>query len=60
METFSRAQLHATTRNDVDESFLPPEVVPRPGLNYFDTYDWDFTVTVKEKIRLRLKDLLAR
>lgn len=59
-ETFSRAQLHATTRNDVDESFLPPHVVPKPGIQYFDSYDWEFTVTRKEKIRLWLKDLLAK
>jgi iron(III) transport system substrate-binding protein len=59
-ETFSRAQLHATTRNDVDESFLPAHVVPRPGVQYFDSYDWEFTVTAKEKIRLWLKDLLGK
>jgi iron(III) transport system substrate-binding protein len=57
-ELFSRAQLHATTRNDVDESFLPSHVVPRPGERYFDTYDWEFTVTMKEKVRLWLKDLM--
>ena len=59
-ETFSRAQLHATTRNDVDESFLPAHVVPKPGVQYFDSYDWEFTVTAKEKIRLWLKDLLRK
>jgi len=57
-EVFSRAQLHATTRNDVDESFLPVEVIPRPGVKYFDTYDWEFTNTTKEKVRLLLKNLL--
>ena len=57
-EVFSRAQLHATTRNDVDESFLPAEVIPRPGVKYFDTYDWEFTNTTKEKVRLLLKNLL--
>ena len=59
-EAFSRAQLHATTRNDVDESFLPPHVIPKPGIQYFDTYDWEFTVTAKEKVRLWLKDLLRK
>lgn len=57
-EIFSRAQLHATTRNDVDESFLPAEVVPRPGVKYFDTYDWEFTNTTKEKVRVLVKKLL--
>ena len=59
-ETFSRAQLHATTRNDVDESFLPAHVIPKPGVQYFDSYDWEFTVTAKEKIRLWLRDLLRK
>jgi iron(III) transport system substrate-binding protein len=57
-EIFSRSQLHATTRNDVDESFLPAEVIPRPGVKYFDTYDWEFTNTTKEKVRTHLKKLL--
>jgi hypothetical protein len=45
-------------RNDIDESFLPPEMIPRPGVDYFDTYDWQFTVTTKEEVRLRMKELL--
>jgi hypothetical protein len=39
---------------------LPPEVVPRPDLKYFDTYDWEFTVTTKETVRLRIKELLSK
>jgi iron(III) transport system substrate-binding protein len=57
-EVYARAMGVASTRNDVDESFLPPEVIPRPGGDYFDTYDWNFTVTRKEQIRVRLKELL--
>jgi iron(III) transport system substrate-binding protein len=60
LEIFSRSQLHATTRSDVDESFLPPSVIPKPGVQYFDAYDWEFTVTKKENVRLWLKDLLKR
>jgi hypothetical protein len=48
----------APTRNDIDESFLPPEIIPRAGVNYFDTFEWNFTVTTKEEIRLRMKELL--
>ena len=60
LEVFSPSQLHATTRNDVDESFLPPSVIPRPSVQYFDAYDWDFTLTKKESVRLWLKDLMKR
>ena len=34
-EVFSRAQLHATTRNDVDESFLSSDIVPQREVKYF-------------------------
>ena len=47
-------------RTDTDESFLSAEERPKEGIKYFDTYDWQFTVTEKEKIRLRLKELLGR
>ncbi len=58
-ETFSRAFKMVSTRNDIDEkSFLPAEVIPKPGMDYFDSYDWEFTVTTKEKVRQRIKELL--
>ena len=60
LEEYSRVQLLATTRTDVDESFLPQEAVPRPGLDYFDSYSWDFSVTQRRKIQLRIKELLRR
>jgi iron(III) transport system substrate-binding protein len=59
-EVYARAMGVAPTRNDIDESFLPPQIIPRAGVEYFDTFDWDFTVTKKEKARLRIKELLAR
>jgi ABC-type Fe3+ transport system substrate-binding protein len=61
LEIFARASASPTTRNDIDElSFAPPEIIPRPGVKYFDTSAWDFTVTGKEKARLFMKDLLKR
>ena len=60
-EIFARAMTVAPTRNDIDEkSFLPERVIPKPGVKYFDTYDWEFTVTTKEKVRLRMKELMAQ
>jgi ABC-type Fe3+ transport system substrate-binding protein len=58
LEVYARARREAPTRNDIDESFLPPDSLPRAGEAYFDTYDWDFTVNKKEPIRLRMKELL--
>jgi iron(III) transport system substrate-binding protein len=58
-EVFNRAIGTAPTRNDVDESYLPPEIIPKPGAEYFDTFDWEFTVTKKPEIRRRIKEILS-
>ena len=60
LEIYARAEGRAALRTDTDESFIPPEQVPKPGVNYFDTFDWEFTVSGKEKIRLRMKEILGR
>jgi iron(III) transport system substrate-binding protein len=60
LEVFSRTRGDAPTRNDVDESELPRNVIPMPGVEYFDTYNWEFTVTTKEQVRLRMKELLRQ
>lgn len=60
LEIYARAEGRAALRTDSDESFIPPEQVPKPGVNYFDTFDWEFTVSGKEKIRLRMKEILGR
>lgn len=60
LEIYARAEGRATLRSDMDESFVTAEELPKPRVNYFDTYDWHFTVSEKEKIRLRLKEILGR
>jgi iron(III) transport system substrate-binding protein len=61
LEVYARAVKWSPTRNDIDErSFVPASSVPRPGADYFDISDWEFTVTTKEKARLRIKELLGR
>ena len=60
LEIYSRGETRATLRTDMDESFIPSEQIPKAGVNYFDTFDWEFTVSGKEKIRLRMKDILGR
>ncbi len=57
LEVYARALLDSPTRNDIDELFVPPQVILRPGVSYFDAYDWEFTVKEKKKIRLRMKEL---
>ena len=60
LEIYARAEGRAALRTDSDESFIPPDQIPKPGINYFDTFDWEFTVREKEKIRLRMKEILGR
>jgi iron(III) transport system substrate-binding protein len=61
LTVFAKARGEAQTRTDVDEaSFLSREIIPHPGVEYFDTYEWEFTVTKKEEIRLRMKELVRQ
>jgi iron(III) transport system substrate-binding protein len=39
LELYSRSYGAATNRTDVDESFLDPRVLPRPGVHYIDDSD---------------------
>ncbi len=59
LETFSRAHFAASTRTDVDESFMPAERIPRPEVEYFDSNDWDYTLNLKRKIQRRLRELIS-
>jgi iron(III) transport system substrate-binding protein len=58
VEVFGHALAMVPARNDVDESVYLPQIIPRRGVDYFDPSSWDFTVTTKEQIRLRMKVLL--
>ena len=61
LEVYSRARGGVPTRNDIDAAaYLPAEVIPEPGVEYFDSYSWEFVLSTKEKIRLRMKELLGK
>lgn len=60
-EVYARASKRATTRLDVDEkAFLPIQMIPKKGEDYFDAYDWEFSVKTKGKVRRMLKKMLAK
>src|SRR5581483_6823564 len=52
-EIYGRALNMVPARTDADLKDFPPETIPQPGVNYFDIYDYTFTVTGKEEIRLK-------
>jgi len=58
LEIYSRGAGSVTVRNDIDESFLRREIIPRPGVNYFDTGDWKWTATGRVEAKDRLTKLL--
>ena len=61
LEIYARNRGCSPTRNDIDEaSFLDPEMIAKSGVEYFDSYNWDFVLNTKEKIRLRVKEMLGK
>lgn len=61
LELWARARREVPTRNDIDEAaFLSAAAIPSPNVEYLDTYDWNFTVEMREKVRLMMKDVFAR
>lgn len=57
---YARALMAPSTRTDVDESFLDPRKIPRPGVRYFDGAAWDYNVQRREQAQLRVRELLQR
>ena len=61
LEIYARNRGCSPTRNDIDEAtFLNPEMIAKSDVEYFDSYNWDFVLNTKEKIRLRVKEMLGR
>jgi len=58
LDVLSRGYLYPTTRNDVDESFILSERLPRPDKEYFDSYGWEWVTTGRIQLGLRVRDLL--
>ena len=59
LDTYSRRDPIATLRNDVDESFLDPRIIPRAGVNYiWDNGVWDFIVRERDQVRERVLKFL--
>ncbi len=61
LEVYSRARGGAPTRKDIDAAkYLPTAMIPKEGGDYFDSYNWEFVLNTKEKIRVRMKELMGR
>lgn len=60
LELYARTQGRSTTRNDIDESFVPAEEIPAPGLSYVDNADWEWNTTGREEFARRMRELLKQ
>ena len=60
-EIYGRALKMVPARTDIDAaSFMPPEVIPEPGVNYFDVYDYKFTTETNAESRRRMRDIMRK
>ena len=61
MQLYQDLEGMPVTRTDVDRStLLVPETVPKPGVTYFDTADYNYVTTESRKLFGKLKGLLKR
>jgi iron(III) transport system substrate-binding protein len=51
LEIYGRGYGSATLRTDIDESYLAPASIPKPGGKYFDDTDWKWIVTGRRENR---------
>jgi iron(III) transport system substrate-binding protein len=60
LEIYSRNFNSATLRTDVDESFLNPHTVPRPGVTYPDDTDLDWVASGRRDAAEKVRELLKK
>ncbi len=58
MSIYSKTQFQVPVRNDIDANWLPPRVIPKPGVKYLDTYDYEFQTKQRTGIRQFYEKLL--
>ncbi len=56
LSAYMQTQQQVPARTDVDASSVPSYMVPKTGINYLDTYDWDF----EHNHRLKIRDFFAK
>jgi ABC-type Fe3+ transport system substrate-binding protein len=58
LEIYSRDNLTATLRKDVDESFLNPEIIPKPGVEYVEATDSEWIGEGRKETANKMRELL--
>jgi iron(III) transport system substrate-binding protein len=58
MEYFAKKTTTLPVRTDIDVSGFPPYLVPQPGLEYLDAYDYDFAVNQRLPLGETIRGML--
>jgi ABC-type uncharacterized transport system YnjBCD substrate-binding protein len=56
---FQKPLVYPSLRVDVPRDFVPDYTIPKPGLEYTDTYGEDF-IPMRQKLAAEVRDLLGR
>lgn len=59
-QLFQDAQRQMSARNDVDIKSFSDADIPKAGVKYVDTYEWNYVLTTRPKVQDALKELLGR
>jgi iron(III) transport system substrate-binding protein len=55
-ELYGPTQSQAPVRNDINATWVPERLIPKPGIKYLDTYEYTFATTT----RLQIRDFFAK
>jgi ABC-type Fe3+ transport system substrate-binding protein len=58
-EAFMAAKGTPTRRLDVDKSHVPPYILPKPGVDYFDEYQEDFLIATRPKVERAIEEAMG-
>jgi len=58
LEIYSRGNRTVTLRNDVDESFLDPNVIPKPGAAYFYASEGEWMLSGRREATRKARDVI--
>lgn len=51
LAAYAKTQATAPVRNDIEPTWVAPDLIPQPGVKYFDTYDYEFEMSQRLGIR---------
>jgi ABC-type Fe3+ transport system substrate-binding protein len=58
-EAWGRLDQVPSIRTDLDNSWAPSYTVPKPGVNYFDSYDWNYVNTAFAESIPKIRQMMA-